>query len=277
MKHSTLSSCASGIVTAMILFLITMSVSFAQTEDSPRPSVADVNNVKSTRFQTTPKPPVPTLYNERGSYNKEAQKKKVDDIKARIRAMQTQTKAGYGTTTEARSFLDKARNTLQEKRGIEKPQDKREFLEGRKAKLEEQKKERVSRFLNNIKRKMVAATARIEKLLERIESRVAKFEERGVDMTEAHPFIGAAKEDIESAKESIRVAFENAEVELATSTSREAFGGVVNELTKAKESLRAAHKSLVEIIRIMKANLPNNPTDNQTDTATTTDTGGETN
>ena len=278
MKYSSLSFGVVSIVTAIVFFLITMQVSFAQTATQLRPATIDVSNVRSELpLDTQKKAPTPTLYNS----DESVRKTEVRTIKASVETKDR-------TTSEPQTFLEKARSVLQEKRDelrkdVDNDRDNK-LLNGttdrdaqlratdrddnralRVAELKEQKKERVSKFLGNIKRKVDAAILRLQTLGERIESRIVKFEERGLDMTKARQLLEVAKGEIRSAQENIRTAVEDAREALANDPSRDSFGGVVSELSKTKENLRSAHASLVEVIRVMKVSLSDKPTDGETD------------
>lgn len=254
MKHlsSSFGSVSILIVTTLFL-LLTASLTFAQTATQARPATVDVNNIQSGRPVDAPKiAPVSVRFKE------------VQEVKNRG----IENESTEGKSERPRTFLDKARSVLQERRegkvelsdDVEKTQVRKELRdsdsnrnnEERVAELKEKKQERVAKFLNNIKRKMDAAISRLIRLSERIESRIVKLEERGADMTEARRLLESAKSDIEHAQENIITAVENAREALAMDLSRDAFGGVVSELTKAKENLRSAHTSLVQVIRTMK-------------------------
>lgn len=261
MKCSALSFGVASLATAIIFFLVTMSVAFAQTTTQLRPATIDINNVESEQPQTAPDiTPAQTLPNNiRG-----VQKTDIDIRGAETEERTARVQTKNNTTDKPRSFFDKVRSVLQgERQNTSEVESRDKNKEEREAKLKEQKKDRISLFLNNIKRKIDAAISRLEKLGERIESRIVKFEERDVDMSEARRLLGVARGSIGSSIENIGAAIDNAREAFNTSISRNTFGGVVSELTKAKESLRDAHKSFVEIIRIMKANLLDNQSDKQ--------------
>ncbi|NQV93291.1 hypothetical protein HQ403_02225 [Candidatus Kaiserbacteria bacterium] len=267
MKYSFLSFGMVSIITAIVFFLITLSVTFAQTATQLRPGTTDVNDARSERPVDAPKiAPVPVRFKE---------VREVKDVEVR----NTQVESGE-RNDKPQTFLEKARNVLQKKRenktelrndgnkreAREELRDKKtnENSEERLAELKEKKQERVANFLNNVKRKMDAAISRLLQLSERIESRIVKLEERGVDMTESRRLIGDAKNDIEKAKENIATSVENAREALAADLSRDSFGNVVSELTKAKENLRNAHASLIQTIRAMKSSISDSQDTNET-------------
>lgn len=260
MKHSTISFGTVGLVAATLLFLITVSTASAQTGPQIRPGTVDVDNIRSERPLDAPKElPRPTLFESR------QQDVRKDSTEARELKENTQR----SSSDKPASFLDKARDVLKEKRQIN-TSDGSDQAKERASKFMEKKKERISDFFKKITRKMDAAVARLLKLSERIESRIVKFEEREIDMTEARRLLTIAQDSIKSAEESVKTAIENARTALETDVSRDAFGSVVSELAKAKESLRDAHKSLIQVVRTMKSSLPDK--DGNTDNAETNDT-----
>jgi hypothetical protein len=281
MKYSTLSFGLMSFVITTVLFLVTVSVSFAQTDVLPKPATIDVNNIQSE----------PAIEPIRVMPEPFEKPKRTLDINAE---KMTPIPTLYGNTEEVRSddfiegprsFLEKARSTLQiklrettelresrlqtddrvedgrlrtEERGADDRMqaEERNVARAREERTEKQivqKKERVNKYLNNINRKMDAAIDRLDTLIERIKSRIVKFEERGVDMSESKRLLEIANSDVRNAVESISTAETNAREALAGDPSRDTFGNVVSELTKTKESLRSAHTSLVQAIKAMKA------------------------
>ena len=161
-----------------------------------------------------------------------------------------------------RSFLDRARDTLLEKRQGSKREDskreasevrQREGADERRAKLLDRVQDKIKRFLNNVVAKMNAAAERLDTLADRIFSRIEKFEEKGFDMTEAKQLLKEARESITKARNNIDSAIADAREAFSSDTPRNSFGEVVSTLTRTKEHLRAAHKTLVSVIRAIKA------------------------
>ena len=258
MKNLTISSTTQFFVLsiAVVSFLTITSIASAQTVPSLRPGTSDVGNTQSERPSYAPKTsPVPALFR-----NTEAEpQRKMEEVKAEVRT----TNRAADTDSAPGSFLDKARNVLQEKRQESNEVRNIERYENEQGEnTRNQKNVRVSRFVNNIKMKMDAAILRLEKLSERIESRIVKSEELGVDMTEAKLLLETSKDSIADAVDSIVVAFERAQEELKTEVSRDSFSGVVSGLTQTKESLKNAHASLVKVIRAMKTSTSQNKESN---------------
>jgi len=267
MKHVSLSCNTSFyLLCALVLFLATISIASAQTDAQLRPGSVNVANVHSderTEF-TSEEVSVPVQIGDTENVQTDAVKKDRDGVEIQ----KVRTQRDINATDKPRSFLDKARTVLEEKR---RGSDTIERREKRSITREDQRQERIASFLNKVKRKMDAATTRLLKIAERIESRIVKFEEREIDMTEARRLLEVAKGNISSAGESITTAVENARTALASELSRNSFGSVVSELRNAKEHLRSAHKSLIEVVRIMKASLSDNSADTKDDTQDTDD------
>lgn len=278
MKHSSLSfnslsfNIWLSLLSVLVLFLATVSIALAQTQTDAQPLLrtTDVVNIRSERTQNAPNlVPTPTSFKDTQDAQ-DTQKTNVEN---------EDTEGIDATTDKPQSFLERARTVLEERRrGGNSVRDQETRQAERETKLSDQRNERIEKFLSNIKRKMDAAISRLSKLAERIESRIVKFEDRGVDMAEATQLLEVAKGSISGAVESIVAAFERAREALGADISRDAFGSVISELKKAKESLRSAHASLVEVIRIMKANLSENKPDdrknNETDNTPESETDG---
>ncbi len=304
MKYLTPQLNIMSIAIATVIFFITISTAFAQTKPPARPSVTDIDSTKSEEVNKVKSTTRTRSFLDSDGDKKEYEEKLRYETKTR-EAQTTDVKPEYRTS----SLLDNVKGVFLEKRDIDARVDdndgdrnerKIQILNGlrdngdenkddinreerkeervdrdkdREEKLRDQKRDRISRFLNNIKRKMDSAVSRLGKLSDRIESRIVKLEERGVDMTDAKRLMDTAKSDMKVAGESINTIIERAKNAFEDNVSKGAFGGIISELSKTKETLKNAHRSLVKVIKIMKASLSNdNPNDDQ-DNATTTDDG----
>ena len=90
-------------------------------------------------------------------------------------------------------------------------------------------------------------------LSERVESRIVKLEERGFDLTSARALLSAAEAEV--ARAYIKIGSIEGEVTAAldTDSPREAFGAVRELFGEVKNSVKAAHRALVEAIKAVKA------------------------
>ncbi|MEX0652139.1 MAG: hypothetical protein WD509_01470 [Candidatus Paceibacterota bacterium] len=268
MKHALPFSLVSTSI-VLAVFLLTLSTASAQTTTQLRPAAREaIKNEQPAR------PPSQPENFERKEIEMRAMETKMrDDAMKEVESEEMHTDDSL--EAKPRTFLEKAQATLKEKRQRENAeirinedaQRKDNFSRGeepRDAVLKKQKEDRTVKFLSNIKNKMDAAISRLEILAERIESRIDKFEARGVDMTEARRLLETAKESIAQAVENITTAFEEAREVLALDLTRDAFGGVVSELSKAKENLRAAHSVLIQVVRTMKNSISNEETPEDT-------------
>lgn len=119
-------------------------------------------------------------------------------------------------------------------------------------------KERVeifSRFAATMIGRMNAAINRLKKIADRLDSRIAKEKARGVDTTKAEANIAIARVKIADAETAVSLAANivsstTASTELGSTTTKSSdIGKPVREtLAKARESVFAAHKALVEAI-----------------------------
>ena len=119
-------------------------------------------------------------------------------------------------------------------------------------------KERVeifSRFTATMIGRMNAAINRLKKIADRLDSRIAKEKARGVDTTKAEANIAIARVKIADAETAVSLAANivsstTASIDLSSTTTKPSdIGKPVREmLAKARESVFAAHKALVEAI-----------------------------
>lgn len=170
-------------------------------------------------------------------------------------------------TREPQTFIEKARETLLQKRQENSKVRAREAEErkvntaresGEADKAKSERADRIASYLERVSRKMTAAVERLDILSSRIESRINKLEERGIDMTRTKELLEAARVSITEAGESLKTALSDAREALSIDISRDSFGKVVSGLAHAKEKLREAHQTLVEVIRTMKSGLEQN-------------------
>jgi len=89
----------------------------------------------------------------------------------------------------------------------------------------------------------------------RVDSRIGKFEERGLDMSEAQVLVDTARLQIIDARGDVSDALAQIDALLDSDNRKGAFANVREVLASAKESVKAAHASLVEAVRLMKAGL----------------------
>ena len=102
---------------------------------------------------------------------------------------------------------------------------------------------------------MNAAVERLEKIADRVDSRIVKLEETidGLSLDESKVLLLASREALTSAASDMEVVFEAMRSALDSDTPKEAFIGVRTLFSEAKQSLKDAHRALVEAIKSLKA------------------------
>lgn len=224
-------------------FFLTIPIASAQTINQTRPGNSAVDNVRSIERSSAQSATQDAI-----QFN--TQNEKEESV---LRAGDVRTISGT-----PRSFLQKARDTLIQKRNALKDQLREETAatttieRGEGSFLPKQVEERIRRFLSNAERKMNAAIERLEILGERVTSRTDKFEERGIDTSDARKLLDIARESIAEAREKLSVAIEEARIAFESDSPKTTFGEVVSTLAGAKENLREAHQSLIQVVQALK-------------------------
>lgn len=183
------------------------------------------------------------------------------------------------TVTDVRDKTEDRRTDLQEKRDelIEKAEVKREELREnasgtradfaerkeqveeeraeRRQQLDEKRKARIAAYAERIVRRMNAAIERLEKIADRIDSRIVKLEEtiEGLSLLESKELLLASREALVGAASDMGAIFETMRSALDSDTPKEAFTEVRTLFSEAKQSLKDAHRALVEAIKSLKA------------------------
>ena len=231
----------------LLSLLLTTSIALAQETTDIQSEVTDTDTTQNEDPQRVrPRAPVQRIQNTRqeGVTNNDSESTRTGRV-GEVRATRAENR--NTVTDETQSRPERTRTTLEERReqrGNTSVEVREKDKEEREVKRQERKKERISRFLDNVTRKMAAAVFRLQKLSDRIESRISKFEERGNDMSDARALLEIARSSIEEATDGIQIAAETAQTALENDLSRNAFGEVISELRKSKES-----KVLIKVLR----------------------------
>ena len=164
--------------------------------------------------------------------------------------------AREGTTDKKEVSTDRAKD---------KRENAKEKLAERKAerkeKLNEKAKKRIGAYVKRIIRRLNAAIDRIEKLSERVESRILKLEEkfkdRGLDLSETKRLLIVAEDEISNARESISSIEGAVDGVLSTDNPKESFSSIRELIKTSKDSVKSAHRALVEAIKSLKVSITN--------------------
>lgn len=105
--------------------------------------------------------------------------------------------------------------------------------------------------------RMVDFLARLERLAQRLEAQINRIEgAKGIALTEARMELAEAKVLIAEAKNNVGSLEAEIEEALAGAKNpKEAFQGVRGILSGAREEIKAAHRALVEVIRLVRVSL----------------------
>jgi len=157
---------------------------------------------------------------------------------------------------ERKAEMEEKRDSVQAEREVKREERKIELTEKRKGRIMAYGEKMVERFN--------AAIGRLEKLAERIDSRIEKMEEKGVDLSESKALLEEAQTSIRTAKGSLDDAIGLIRTALDSDDPKTVFEEVRTILSSTKDSIKAAHQKLVEVIKSIKAS-PS--TDNEDDGA----------
>ncbi|MFA5838795.1 MAG: hypothetical protein WC849_02560 [Candidatus Paceibacterota bacterium] len=128
-------------------------------------------------------------------------------------------------------------------------QDKREEI---KQKLTENSIKRIRAYTERIVNRFMAVIERFEIMSKRIETRIQKIEDGGIKLDEAKTKLKDANEKIASAKTKVGEIVTKIEEVLISETPKEMFGQSKEVFKTVEDLIKETHKSLVEVITIVK-------------------------
>jgi hypothetical protein len=125
-----------------------------------------------------------------------------------------------------------------------------EIRETVRARISEQRKERIRFFFNRLIKRFEAAISRLERLITRIESRLDRIEadNENIDTTAIREELASAKTNLESARTAIADAQTSLEDILSSNDPKEAFIAVHDLIKEIKNQLIEIHQILVHSI-----------------------------
>ena len=129
----------------------------------------------------------------------------------------------------------------------------------RKEHIADAAKARIHAYTEKMWRRFNAAVLRLEKLADRIGARIAKFEQGGANMAEPKQLLEQARKEISEARSAITEAKTAVETAVSSENPKQAFEQTRTIIQNANEKIKAAHNSLVQAIRVMRANTPERP------------------
>lgn len=160
-----------------------------------------------------------------------------------------------GTTIreELRSRAEERREMVEQRR-LELMQKIEEKKATREARLTEVRQQRIRLFWGRLKRRLLAAMDRLERLIERIESRLTKFEEANPDLDTAsiHNELDEAKEMLEVARTECEAADATIDEILESEDPKAAFEEIREAVMTIKMQLIEIHRILVMVIGDIK-------------------------
>lgn len=145
----------------------------------------------------------------------------------------------------------------------------------REKKLNEKKKERIAAYTKKIILRLNAAVERMFKLADRTETRIIKLEEKftdkELDLSEAKKLVKKAREEVKNAQREIESMSEIFAEAIDTENPKESFDTIREHIKNAIINVKNAHKTLVEAIKLIKANVVKDTTEDTVDTDTNDD------
>jgi len=162
---------------------------------------------------------------------------------------------------ELRSNAEVRKAELEARReeALEKARMRREEAaekrEERKQKLDEKRKGRIAAYSERIVKRMNAAVDRLEKIVDRVGSRIVKLEDKfdGLSLEESKSLLAIARVELLNASVNIEDIALALQAALDSDTPKEAFEEVRVLFGEAKQSIKDAHKTLVDAIKSVKA------------------------
>ncbi len=124
----------------------------------------------------------------------------------------------------------------------------------RKEKMDELRKQIVTKFFDNMTERLQAAEDRLNKILERIESRVDKIKSENPtkDLTKVDADIAAVKTQLTNTQTKIDTLKTDFSAMSTSATPKELFKTLKEDIQDVKEDLQAIRKSLSQIIGEIK-------------------------
>lgn len=154
-------------------------------------------------------------------------------------------------TVFAHEETDASRETLRQR--IEERKDELlQKADEQRAALNEQKKQALRRYFENMRRRLDVLTRNLERFASRIETLINKFEEKGKDVTAARIKLAEARTEILDVADAKELLVDSFETMLETENPREAFADVREAVQNLKRELREAHLALVQVLRELK-------------------------
>jgi len=242
-------------------FLFT-GITFVSADEED--TVAETPSATPSLYSNTTARPTPTVDVEQKPITDEIQRKnnlqkqykqKLEELqnKNKEQKIQIQT-AQKGTASSTQNRIQSTKESIEQKKEVikEKIQKQRALI---KEKLEGQRKERVKNQINQTGENFEKAIEKIQELEKKVHERIKEMTVKGFDMSKpeeitenTHIKIAEAQKKIQEMKTALGEITESEDPSEAFIKAREL-------TTPAKEAIREAHQSLVEVIKAIKASI----------------------
>ena len=201
------------------------------------------------------------------------------DVGQERRTVPVVSDIGEGETDQSEVNNDKRNESALQmtKEREERMLELRERFETRRAEMLKQREERREQLLQkiserltngfeNLMDRLAFAGEHLSTLAEQINSRISKFEEQGKDMTTPKANMVIAEGKIGAVDDAIGLAKTNIENILLGDGDLQAKKGLVREeVSNVKDALKVAHEALVEVVKSIKASVPDVDTEDGAD------------
>ncbi|MBU4480408.1 hypothetical protein KKG48_03130 [Patescibacteria group bacterium] len=168
--------------------------------------------------------------------------------------IQTKLQIFQNKKEESVEKINEKKEQLQERKE-EKLQQIQEKRELRKEKLDEKLKERITKIANSIVSRFEKTLEKLVAVKNKVQTRIGEMEGKGFDMTEAKSLMEKVPVKIQEAQqkiENMKNAFNSAS---DSENPGEAFTSAKEVANIAKEGIKEAHKSIVDVIESIKASV----------------------
>lgn len=179
--------------------------------------------------------------------------KPTGEIRDRIEEKRDSILLNRASKTDSALIRKSSQASSTEERRVEINEEREIRKEERLERLSERAKERIAAYAERIFKRLYTALERMDKIADRIKSRMEKMEEKGFETGETAALLAKAREQIEAGRNAIDEAAKLVETALENDNPKDSFKEIRVLIKEAVQSVKDAHKSLIEAIKELRA------------------------
>jgi len=178
-----------------------------------------------------------------------------------ISSAQNSTSSIKDRIGEIKQQRDELKNKInQEKESIKiERASTTEIIKNKRQEIKSEIEQRIGKKLDekrtNIANKFEEAIKNLKDLLARVETKITKVESRNPNATSTIGLLVTAKENVTLAETALTTLKNKLAETISTSTKKAYLAGVKSQSDKTKETIKTAHKSIIDIIESLKPGL----------------------